>query len=155
MNLYRIVKSKTRTNDLSGTGAYRAGGRWNNKGTYMLYTSMNSSLALLESLVHFDILDIPPQLYIMELEVDDQAPIFILPAEGYPENWRQQEMIENKNMGDQWMEEKKFLAIKVRSAVNTFEFNYLLNPLFPRYHDLVKIKNVTEIIFDNRLLGIK
>ncbi len=150
MYLYRIVKTINRINDLSGTGAYRTGGRWNNKGTYMLYTSINSSLALLESLVHFDIIDIPPQLYILQLEVDDNASLFILPENEYPQNWKQQELIENKDMGDNWMNDNKFLAIKVKSAINTFEHNYLLNPLFPQYYDLVKVKDVAEIAFDEK-----
>jgi len=61
MIAYRIVKSIGRAGDFSGTGAFRNGGRWNSKGTYMLYTSMNSSLAYLETLVHFDEADMPPQ----------------------------------------------------------------------------------------------
>jgi len=152
MYLYRIVKTRNRTNDLSGAGTYKTGGRWNNKGTYILYTSINSSLALLESLVHFDIQDIPPQLHIIQLEIDDNAPLFILPEAEYRKNWMKHELIENKNMGDKWMDEKKYLAIQVRSAVNTFEYNYLLNPLYPRYYDLVKVKAVHEITFDERLL---
>ena len=55
-------------------------------------------------------------------------------------------------LGDQWMAEKKFLAIKIKSAINNFECNYLLNPLFPRFHDLVKIIDVVEIKTDERLI---
>ncbi|WP_069660864.1 RES family NAD+ phosphorylase [Arcticibacter eurypsychrophilus] len=50
MYVYRIVKSEQRTKDLSGMGAFRAGGRWNDKGTYVLCTSENSSLAFLDNL---------------------------------------------------------------------------------------------------------
>jgi RES domain-containing protein len=53
MVVFRIVKSLNRAKDLSGMGAFKNGGRWNSKGTYMLYTSINSSLAYLETLVHF------------------------------------------------------------------------------------------------------
>ncbi|MCK5688467.1 RES domain-containing protein, partial [Myxococcota bacterium] len=35
-----------------GEGAYRAGGRWNLKGTRVVYTSAQISLAVLEYLVH-------------------------------------------------------------------------------------------------------
>jgi RES domain-containing protein len=69
MKVFRIVQDKRRTSDLSGIGAFRSGGRWNSKGTYMLYCSENSSLAFLESLVHFDKILIPPQLFISELEI--------------------------------------------------------------------------------------
>ncbi|WP_414649653.1 RES domain-containing protein, partial [Chitinophaga sp.] len=38
MIVYRIVKTAERAQDLSGKGAYLAGGRWNSTGTFMLYT---------------------------------------------------------------------------------------------------------------------
>jgi RES domain-containing protein len=152
MFVYRIVKSKNRTKDLSGAGAFRVGGRWNSKGTYMLYTSENSSLAYLEILVHFDETDYPPRLYIVKIEVDDKAPMYALKDSEYPSDWMQLEMLANKMLGDQWMAEKKFLCFKVRSAINSVEYNYLLNPLFPRFYDLVRIVDVIEIKPDERLV---
>jgi RES domain-containing protein len=152
MFVYRIVKSKARTNDLSGTGAFRVGGRWNSRGTYMLYTSENSSLAYLETLVNFDEVDYPPQLYIAKIEIADKAPFYTLKENEYPSTWMQLELLENKRLGDRLMNEKKFLGIKVWSAINNFEFNYLLNPLFPRFYDFVKVIDVIEIKFDERLV---
>ena len=152
MKLYRIVQDKARTKDLGGTGSFRYGGRWNSKGTYMLYTSETSSLAYLETLVHFDKILIPPQLYIVQLDVDDASPIYTLPHAEYNANWRKLSLLENQQLGDKWMNEKKYTGIKVKSAINSFEYNYLLNPLFPRYYDLVKIVSVTEIDVDGRLV---
>ncbi|MBC7934709.1 MAG: RES family NAD+ phosphorylase [Rhizobacter sp.] len=152
MKLYRIVQDKKRAADISGTGAFRIGGRWNSKGTYMLYTSENSSLAYLESLIHFDKTLMPPQLFIMQLEVDETSPIYTLPSGAYPVGWMKPGLLRNQELGDKWMIEKKYLGIKVKSAINVFEYNYLLNPLFPRYYDLVKIISVTEIEIDNRLV---
>ncbi|HYO22907.1 MAG TPA: RES family NAD+ phosphorylase [Flavisolibacter sp.] len=151
MFVYRIVKSKNRTDDLSGTGAYRFGGRWNHKGTYMLYTSENSSLAYLETLVHFDERDNPPNLYIMKIEIGTTAPVYSLKEKEYPAGWMQLELLENKELGSRLMQEKKFLAIRLKSAVNTAEYNYLLNPLFPRFYDLVKVVDVTPVKLDERL----
>ncbi len=51
MELYRLTKEKY-GNDISGTGAFLAGGRWNSKGIRMLYTAGSRSLALVESLAH-------------------------------------------------------------------------------------------------------
>jgi RES domain-containing protein len=73
MHVYRIVKSEKRTADLSGMGAFKAGGRWNEKGTYVLYTSENSSLAFLENLVHFDLEETPEDLYILEIKVKKKS----------------------------------------------------------------------------------
>jgi RES domain-containing protein len=152
MKLYRIVQDKSRATDLSGTGSFRYGGRWNSKGIYMLYTSETSSLAYLEILVHFDKILIPPQLHMVQLEVNDMSPIYTLPDREYKSNWRKLSLMENQQLGDKWMNEKKYIGIKVKSAINSFEYNYLLNPLFPRYYDLVKILSVTEIDLDGRLV---
>jgi len=139
MYVYRVVKGKKRANDLSGTGAFNAGGRWNSKGVYMLYTSANGSLALLENIVHYDPLYAPPQLYQLQIEIDDKAPVMILNPGMYPLKWKDAESPENKRLGDSWMNDFKYLAIGVKSAVNELEMNYLLNPLFPNYSKLVKI----------------
>ncbi len=152
MYLYRIVKDKARTNDLSGTGAFRTGGRWNSKGTYMLYTSENSSLAYLESLVHFDESLYPPDLYIVQIELDDSQPVFTLSNAGYPDHWIELGHLENKYLGDQWMTERKFLAVRVKSAINIMEHDYLLNPLFPGYQDFIRVKSITQIPVDERLI---
>lgn len=153
MFVYRIVKSKNRTNDLSGTGAFRVGGRWNSKGTYMVYTSENSSLAYLETLVHFEETEYPPRLHIIKIKIDDKAHLYTLKENEYPEGWMQLECLENKILGDKWMRETKFLGIKVRSAINHTEFNYLVNPLYPHFNELVSIIDVIEIKLDERLIG--
>lgn len=128
------------------------GGRWNSKGTYMLYTSENSSLAYLENLVYFDKSLFPPQLYIIQINVEDAAPVFIPADKDYPVGWMKLGQTKNQEMGDRWMSEKKYLGIKVRSAINIYEYNYLLNPLFPRYHDLVTVSAVYVIDVDGRLV---
>jgi RES domain-containing protein len=152
MTVFRIVKSELRARDISGMGTFRNGGRWNNKGTYMLYTSMNSSLAYLENLVHFDETNFPPGLFIATLKIEaDEKMVWQLPDTDYPAAWQIPESPENKLIGDQWMREMKYLAYKVRSAVNPSEYNYLFNPLCPHYHDLVRVESVEPLITDARL----
>ncbi|MCR8557919.1 RES family NAD+ phosphorylase [Mucilaginibacter sp. BJC16-A38] len=150
--VYRISKSTERARDLSGIGAFKFGGRWNSKGTFMLYTSMNSSLAYLENIVHFAEMDVPPNLYIasIELNIDDSL-IFKLPDSEYPTSWQSHENLENKLIGNEWMVQRSHIAIKVYSAVNPFEFNFLLNPLFPGYNNLVTVKDIQLLNIDSRL----
>lgn len=151
MFVYRIVKDRSRSRDLSGTGAFKSGGRWNSKGTFMLYTSESSSLALLEVLVHFDKLLMPPQLMLTKIEVEDSAPVYKVPDNIYPSNWEKVGLIANQKLGDKWMKEQKYLAVKIRSAVNPEEYNYLLNPLFPELGKLVKVVSITGLKVDSRL----
>lgn len=153
MIVYRIAKSAERAEDISGFGAFKFGGRWNSKGTYMLYTSMNSSLAYLESLVHFNEIDVPSNLFISSIQLPDSGQlIYQLPDNEYPATWLVQDNLENKLMGDQWILENKFLAFKVRSAINPSEFNYLLNPLFSGYHSTVAISAIQKLNIDARLI---
>jgi RES domain-containing protein len=154
MKVYRIVQDEQRTADLSGTGSYRLGGRWNSKGTYMLYTSENSSLALLEIAIHYDNEDMPPELFLMEIEISDDLLIYTLPENKYNKQWLKLSLLENQLQGDRWMTEKKWLGVRVRSAINIREFNILLNPLYPGYHDLVKLISVTALPVDERLIKL-
>lgn len=56
MKLYRIAQT-AHIKDLSGTGARLYGGRWNEKGVGVVYTSESRALAILEYLVHVPMSD--------------------------------------------------------------------------------------------------
>jgi len=154
MKVYRIVQDKARTSDLSGTGSYRFGGRWNSKGTYMLYTSENSSLALLEIAMNYDSGNIPPELFLMEMEIEDDSLIFTLPEDQYSDQWLKLSLLENQVQGDGWMAERKWLGIRVKSAINIREYNILLNPLYSGYQNLVRLKSVAALPVDERLIKL-
>jgi len=151
MLVYRIVKSKKRTLDLSGTGAFNEGGRWNNEGTYALYTSENPALALLEVLVHVDESELPPQLFIITLEIDETAPILEIADSSLPADWRLPENIKLKDRGDRIFRENKYLGIKAPSAVLPSQFNYIFNPGFLAYHNYIKVVKVELLEVDKRL----
>jgi RES domain-containing protein len=121
MLVYRIAKTEDRAQDISGFGAFKFGGRWNSRGAYMLYTSMNSSLAYLENPVHFSESEVPSGLYIASIEIQDRALIYELPDAQYPKEWLMSDNLENKIAGDEWMQSKKYLAFKVRSVINPSE----------------------------------
>lgn len=154
MEVFRIVQQEIRTRDLSGTGAFKVGGRWNSRGVYMLYTSSNSSLALLENLVHFDRFTIPDRLFLMTLELSDKAPLLSPTDTDYPDHWQQPDQTANRRLGDGWMRDNRYLGVRVRSAVNPNDHNYLLNPLFTGFTALVKIKTVQALDLDARLKGV-
>jgi RES domain-containing protein len=152
MLVYRIAKMKERAVDLSGIGAFLYGGRWNSEGVFMLYTSTHASLAMLEVLVHADESEIPPQLFMSQIEISEPAPIYQFPEEELPKNWREPDNLSLKRLGDRLMREKKYVGFQVFSAVLPSEYNILLNPLFPGYTDLVKIRRIDRLGTDPRLM---
>jgi len=151
MHVFRIVKSENRNEDLSGIRAFRSGGRWDDKGTYVLYTSENSSLAFLENLLHFDVEETPDDLYIMKIKIHDEKLIYHVPDSKYPDNWLETDNFASKEFGEKLLANHKLLGIKVRSAVNQSEYKILLDPLFPGYRDLVKINTIIKVSVDQRL----
>jgi RES domain-containing protein len=148
MKVYRISKCKF-INDLTGTGAALYGGRWNSKGTYLLYTAASSSLAMLESVVHLSNLPAPGYCLI-SLDVPEQNIETVDPAK-LPNQWNQHPPPAIlRKIGDRFVKEGKALALKVPSAINEDEFNYLLNPKHPEFYK-VKLVRKKEIAFDDRL----
>lgn len=151
MTVYRIAKTKERATDLSGLGAFLFGGRWNSAGISMLYTSENSSLAYLEVLAHLSEFENPPLLYLSRIEIDGKAPVYELPEKSYTENWQTGESDESKSFGNKWAEDKLYLVLKVKSAINPNEYNVLLNPDFPKFSVMVKMISVAPLTIDARL----
>jgi RES domain-containing protein len=152
MKVFRIVKSKARTQDLSGTGSYNVGGRWNFEGTYAVYTSEYRSLALLETLVHLEEDELPSNLFIITIEIDELAPVKTIRLEELPENWRQVEDFSIRQIGSTLFQANECLALKVPSAVMPFENNVVLNPMFPGFEKLVRILSVDLHTPDERLV---
>jgi RES domain-containing protein len=151
MRVYRIVKLKKRTKDLSGLGAFLEGGRWNSPGSFALYTSENPSLALLEVLVHLDESDIPPRMFIMEIEVDDRMPVLKIATDQLPKAWRIPEKIQLKEMGDAMLRASNTIGFSVPSAVLPGQYNIILNPSFPGFLDYVQVISVEPLEVDQRL----
>ncbi len=70
LETYRICDSKY-AEDLSGNGARIYGGRWNSKGTPVIYLSDSKALAVLELLVHTSINLLPQNLTLITLTIPD------------------------------------------------------------------------------------
>jgi RES domain-containing protein len=52
--VFRICKTKYAATSFDGESAFRFGGRWNTRGTRIIYTAGSLALAVLEMLVHLD-----------------------------------------------------------------------------------------------------
>jgi RES domain-containing protein len=148
MKVYRISKCQY-IDDLSGKGAAMYGGRWNNKGSYVLYTAATPALALLETVVHVN--TIPVSGYCMATLELPGSNIDILTEKDLPRNWQQNPAPSSlKKIGDRFIKEGKALALQVPSAIIPQDHNILVNPNHP---DFKKLRLVEKrfIPFDERL----
>ena len=84
MIVYRITGKKFSSN-LIGTGAALFPGRWNKKGTPVLYTGESKEIALLENIVHTPPMLIP-DLDILKIKILDDSITEIRISE-LPTNW--------------------------------------------------------------------
>jgi RES domain-containing protein len=143
MLVYRLCNRKY-ANDLSGQGAFFYGGRWNGINFRMLYTAQNASLALLESLVHFNNTITPVDFIMNTIEVPDTK-MLELKLIDLPENWRRYPAPKIlQDIGNHFLDDNKFLCMKVPSVVVNSESNYLINPL---HADFKKVKIVAQSAF--------
>ena len=151
MIVYRIAKTR-RIRDLSGIGAKLYGGRWNSKGTGIVYTSESRSLATVEYLVHVPISIIPGGLSIASIKIPDSIkPKHVLSGD-LPNRWREYPPPpELAEIGTTWALSKQTLLLRVPSAVVENEFNILINP---QHVDMkrVSVSKVEKFTIDKRLL---
>lgn len=149
IRLYRISACKY-VNGIPGEGAFLAGGRWNSKGTRLVYTSENSSLSMLEALAHITMLNLTQQ-YCMQI-FDVPESIVVLETSDLPEGWKQNPPPDFlKSTGDLFVKENKALALKVPSVIMPDSSNYLINPAHPLFIDIKQVA-VRNVSFDQRLL---
>ena len=148
MIVYRITRSKHAA-DISGTGAARYPGRWNIKGTPVLYTGENKEIALLENIVHIPPM-MTPELYILTIEIPDDS-ISELRIRDLPGNWAQFPAPSIlAEIGQTWAEKEETIALKVPSSIIYSSNNFILNCNHTN-NNMVKILDQRKFYFDARL----
>ena len=153
MIVYRLSKEKYK-NDLSGIGAEKFGGRWNNKGTRIVYTAESRALASLEIAVHTPFNIIPKDYYLSAIEIPDNGIITYNQEKLKNKNWKSIPPINFTQVeGDNFIKNNGFI-LKAPSAIVQGDFNYLINPVHKRFSE-IKILESELFSFDNRLFKTK
>jgi RES domain-containing protein len=149
MIVYRLSK-QSYSNDLSGYGAEKAGGRWNSKGLPVLYTAASRALAVVEIAVHTPLGIIPIDYYLSLIDVPDTS-IIKIDVNTLPKNWNRNPFIKHtQQIGDDFIRSRAALVLQVPSASVTGDFNYLINPRHPDFKE-VQLKSIEPFEFDLRL----
>lgn len=149
MIVYRIT-GKKHSDDLSGTGAAMYGGRWNKKGTPVLYTGESKEIALLETIVHTPPM-IFPELDIITLEIPDDS-ITTITIKMLPSNWTTYPAPTIlSEIGESWVNNEDTIALKVPSCIIHSACNLILNC---RHKDFSKVNLIDKrnFKFDSRLI---
>jgi RES domain-containing protein len=148
MIVYRFAHQKY-ADDISGTGAKITGGRWNLKGTAVLYTSEHISLALLEVLVNAHTLEELRVLKLLEIEIPPQLPSREIKLAELKKDWWD-DYDYTQWIGTEIVKAASSLYVKCPSAVVNNEHNIVINPAHPLFKKIT-VKNKTDFPFDKRL----
>ncbi|MEZ0542088.1 RES family NAD+ phosphorylase [Fibrella arboris] len=148
MILYRMADDRY-ASDLTGTGGLFTPGRWNRRGTPLVYLADHVSLAMIEVLAHSPGLPIGRML--ATVEVPAKATIKPVDAADLPTDWRSWPYLDQlADLTEQWLAERTHWIMRVPSAIAPSEFIYLLNPLHPD-HQTLKLVSIEPHLFDPRL----
>jgi RES domain-containing protein len=127
--VWRIGSIRYADQAFSGEGARLYGGRWNHRGTRVVYTSATLSLAALELFVHLDTDLIPEHLVAVSAEIPSDLRVDELQSGDLPAAWRSYPAPERlQDLGTRWLLEERTAVLSVPSAVVPSERNFLLNP---------------------------
>lgn len=150
LQAWRIVRVRHAATAFDGEGAWRYGGRWNSRGTRIVYTSATLSLAALEILVHLNP-PVPFEYRAIPVEFDARLVQKVDPG-ALPAGWAEHPpSVASQQIGDAWAREGRSAVLEVPSVIVPGESNFLIHPTHP---DFPRIRLGTAIPFalDRRLL---
>jgi RES domain-containing protein len=152
IEVWRLVRTRfcsTPTAAFAGEGAALAGGRWNRKGTRVVYASCSRSLAIVEILASIERAEAPDD-YAFASASFAQEELAQLPS--LPPEWRRPARCEATiEIGERFVAESRALALAIPSVIVPQEFNYLINPLHPRFSAIKIGKALEPFAFDSRI----
>src|SRR5438132_11292193 len=149
---WRIVRAARVRTAFTGEGSRVYGGRWNSRGTSVIYVSEHESLAALERFIHT--MPLPPaeRYFSFRVEWDDKLTEYF-PIKNLPSDWNAEPpRSASMQIGDEWARSARSVALALPSLLSKSEINFLLNP---KHLDFKKVKvgSPVEYRFDPRLLG--
>jgi RES domain-containing protein len=115
--------------DLSGTGAKVTGGRWNSKGTPLVYCASSIALATLETVHYLQTGGLPYNRYLVRIDVPEAAWEARQVLAPLPGGWDAIPAgLASRTAGDAWIRSGTSALLLVPSVIVPDEYNVLLNP---------------------------
>jgi RES domain-containing protein len=141
------------SDDLTGEGARRTGGRWNGMGMPVVYCASSVALACLETVAHSNTGSLPLNRYLVRIDVPDDVwqAATTLTATTAQVGWAALPVGKvSLDLGDGWLSSGKSALLLVPSVIVPEEFNALVNPLHPDAARLTAT-NLRRWLFDSRI----
>ncbi len=138
--------------DLTGRGAELTGGRWNRRGTPLVYASASRALACLETVVHLGARSLPLNRYLVEVVVpagEWESRIIFDPNGNVGWDAEPVGMV-SLDWGTAWANGARTLLAEVPSVVVPEESNVLINPRHPAAASL-HARKIRRWTYDARL----
>ncbi|MEO8543112.1 MAG: RES family NAD+ phosphorylase [Betaproteobacteria bacterium] len=141
MILWRIAAQtrKYAADDLSGAGAAKHPGRWNDDGQPVLYTAPTIAIAVLETAAHVDDAGLPLNRYLVQIDVPDPvwAARTVMDVSQLPVAWAAIPAGRASNQaGSEWLRGVSTAILQVPSVVVPEESAALINPMHPDAREL-------------------
>lgn len=136
MILWRIAAEtrKYGADDLSGAGAAKSPGRWNDDGQHVLYTAPTIAIAVLETAAHVDDSGLPLNRYLVRIEVPDDVwtARVVMDVTQLPVTWAAIPAGRvSVQAGAHWLRSMASAILEVPSVIVPEEPAALINPLHP------------------------
>jgi RES domain-containing protein len=130
-------------------GASLYGGRWNHRGTSVIYTAESRALCALEVLVNSD--ELAGDYAAVPIDVPDDIAILVISTADLPQGWDASESTDvTRDIGTTWANGLATAVLSVPSAVIPRERNYILNPAHTDFARIV-FASPEPFDFDERL----
>lgn len=153
--IWRIAKHTEQypATDLTGGGARLTGGRWNAKGTAVVYASTSIALATLETLAHIGDNIAIRNAFLVRVTVP--AVVWsgreIVQAHQLDPTWLAEPPGSTSiRVGDEWLASARSALLLVPSVIVPEEFNVLVNPAHPEAV-LLSAEVSRQFLYDPRL----
>ena len=121
------------------------------RGLPVVYLAESAALAMLETLIHFELApdETPADFQLLEIQCPDDIGIMPLQVSRLPDGWRD-DLPLTQRLGAEWLQSRSSALLRVPSAIVPKSFNYLFNPLHDQA-DRVSIRSSRRHPYDARL----
>lgn len=148
--LYRIIRDRYRYEPLSVVGSRLFGGRWNPKGTSVLYATSTPELGLVETLAHAPAVRYEelPTYWVFSLDVPDDIRYYR--REDLPAYWQDETYERTQGWLKDWLATPDQLGVALPSVLVPLSYNIILHPAHASFEQIRVIGQEVQPV-DRRL----